>query len=443
MTMRKVCILGASLQTGNMGVSALAASLVKLIREVQPEAEISFFLGSRTTEPQKLILAGRPIEIGVINYRMSPKAKLREHLAWLFLTAVLYRVVPVASWKESILRSNRRLDALKRADFVGNISGGDSFSDIYGVARFISGATVSLIVILLGSRLHLLPQTYGPYKSKISQYLARVIMERSGAILARDGESLAIVRGILGQSTTGQIIKFCPDVAFALEAAAPDTKAIRPPLEGKDRRNLVGLNVNGLMYNGGYTRDNMFGLALDYRRLVHEVARKLLEQTDCSILFVPHTFTPEGDVESDPQACRKVFDSLGEFTGRIHMLHGEHDQHAVKGVIGLCSFFIGSRMHACIAALSQGIPTVAVAYSKKFMGVFDSAGMGHMVVDARDTNTDEAEDKILSLYKESGSIRHDLSQQVASLQKLLSETFRTLLPEGRIERCLSQKADAS
>ena len=135
MTMRKVCILGASLQTGNMGVSALAASLVKLIKEVQPEAEISFFLGSRTTEPQKLILAGRPIEIGVINYRMSPKAKLREHLAWLFLMAVLYRVVPVESWKESILRSNRRLDALKRADFVGNISGGDSFSDIYGVGQ--------------------------------------------------------------------------------------------------------------------------------------------------------------------------------------------------------------------------------------------------------------------------------------------------------------------
>ena len=77
-----------------------------------------------------------------------------------------------------------------------------------------------------------------------------------------------------------------------------------------------------------------------------------------------------------------------EFTGRIHMLHGEHDQHAVKGIIGLCSFFIGSRMHACIAALSQGIPTVAVAYSKKFMGVFESAGMGHMVVDARDTSTD-------------------------------------------------------
>jgi colanic acid/amylovoran biosynthesis protein len=440
--MRRVCILGASLQTGNMGVSALAASLVKLIQEVHPEAEISFFLGSRTTEPQKLILAGRPVEIGVINYRMSPKAKLREHLAWLILAASLYRMAPLASWKESILRSNRRLDALKRADFVGNISGGDSFSDIYGLRGFITGCAVSLIVILLGNKLHLLPQTYGPYKSKISQYLARAIMERSGVILARDRESLTVVQRMLERNVTGRTIKFCPDVAFALEAAEPDMKAIRPPLDGKDRRNLVGLNINGLLYNGGYTRDNMFGLALDYRRLVHDVARKLLEQTDCSILFIPHTFAPEGAVESDPQACREVFDSLKEFAGRIHMLHGEHDQHAVKGIIGLCSFFIGSRMHACIAALSQGIPTVAVAYSKKFMGVFDSAGMGHMVVDARDTNMADAEDRILSLYRESGHIRQDLIHQVESLRTLLSETFRAILPDGQMPVSPAQRADA-
>jgi colanic acid/amylovoran biosynthesis protein len=441
MAVRNVCILGASLNTGNMGVSALAASLVKLIKEVQPAAEISFFLGSRTTEPEKLILAGHPVEIGIINYRLSPKAKIREHLATLFLFALLYRVIPVQSWKEAILRSNRRLDALKRADFVGNISGGDSFSDIYGVGRFINGAIVSLIVILLGNRLHMLPQTYGPYKSKISQYLARVIMERSGAILARDQESLEVARRILDRRTAGRTVQFCPDVAFALEAGAPDLKAIYPPLNGKERRNLVGLNVNGLLYNGGYTRNNMFGLALDYRLFVHEMARKLLEQTDCSILLVPHTFAPEGDVESDPQACREVFEAMAEFDGRIHLLQGVHDQHAVKGTIGLCSFFIGSRMHACIAALSQGIPTVAVAYSKKFRGVFDSAGMGHMVIDARETNKDEAEDTILALYRESGSIRQDLSHKVENLKNLLSETFRSILPDERIPGRIAHSVD--
>ena len=49
-----------------------------------------------------------------------------------------------------------------------------------------------------------------------------------------------------------------------------------------------------------------------------------------------------------------------------------------KAVIGQCDFFIGSRMHACIAALSQGVPCVGVAYSMKFAGVFDTVGMERM-----------------------------------------------------------------
>jgi hypothetical protein len=45
--------------------------------------------------------------------------------------------------------------------------------------------------------------------------------------------------------------------------------------------------------------------------------------------------------------------------------------------------FIGSRMHACIAALSQGVPTVGLAYSDKFRGVFESLGLERLVADLR------------------------------------------------------------
>ena len=39
-----VCLMGASLETGNMGVSALAVSLVRNILEVRPDASISFLI---------------------------------------------------------------------------------------------------------------------------------------------------------------------------------------------------------------------------------------------------------------------------------------------------------------------------------------------------------------------------------------------------------------
>ena len=38
-------------------------------------------------------------------------------------------------------------------------------------------------------------------------------------------------------------------------------------------------------------------------------------------------------------------------------------------------------MHSCIAAMSQCVPTVGIAYSKKSHGVFESIGLGDCVAD--------------------------------------------------------------
>ncbi|MEM2129890.1 MAG: polysaccharide pyruvyl transferase family protein, partial [Candidatus Bathyarchaeia archaeon] len=41
----------------------------------------------------------------------------------------------------------------------------------------------------------------------------------------------------------------------------------------------------------------------------------------------------------------------------------------IKGIIGSCDMFIGCRMHAVIASLSMYVPTLAIGYGTKFMGV--------------------------------------------------------------------------
>src|SRR3546814_6132631 len=40
-----------------------------------------------------------------------------------------------------------------------------------------------------------------------------------------------------------------------------------------------------------------------------------------------------------------------------------------KGIIGLCEALVGARTHATIASMSQGLPTVSVAYSRKAWGI--------------------------------------------------------------------------
>lgn len=419
--------MGAAIDTGNMGVSALASSLIKLILQVRPDAEISFFIGNRSSAPQFLDAPDGRIQINIINYRLSLKAEFTKHLFWIFFIAYFQKIIPFKFVKERLIKSNDILNELFKSDFIGDIRGGDSFSDIYGLRRIAIDSIPSIITLLLGKKLVLLPQTYGPYKSFLSQKIAGYVFKRASCIISRDKEVFK-VKEVFGGEYNGINIHSCPDVAFVLDAAGPGKVDIEPPLIRDIHFPLIGLNINGLLYNGGYTRDNMFGLKYDYKVFAHTLVKCLMKDTDAHILLVPHTFAPKGHVESDPDACSEIIKNMEDaYKNRVHMVIGEHDQFALKGIIGLCDFFIGSRMHACIAALSQGIPTVGVAYSRKFSGVFDSVGAGDMVSDARSVDIQTTIDDIYLHFQNREQLAIALKTNVDAAVKQLVNTFIKIL----------------
>jgi colanic acid/amylovoran biosynthesis protein len=429
----QVGVMGASLHTANRGVSALGASLATLIWQSRPEATISLLIGNRDAARAEVSVDGslRPVE--TVNYRLSPRAPLGQQLWWIVLMSGLYRVIPSAAVRRRIAGTSPWIRSVVEADFVGDIRGGDSFSDIYGVRNFVLGCVPALSVIWLRGGIHLLPQTYGPFRSKLAERFARYILLRAHSIWCRDRISLHEVSRLTDGERRGSL---CPDVAFALEAVRPDPPAVDAPLSGHDGDTLIGLNVSGLMYHGGYTGANMFGLKLDYRTFLKRLVEQLLLDGSNRILLVPHTFAAEGRVESDPAACRDLKLKLApSLRDRVHLVTREYDQHQIKGVIGMCDFFIGSRMHACIAALSQGIPTVGVAYSRKFAGVFEMVGAADWVIDGRTEAVQEALTRVEELFSHRSANGPILQASVAAAQKELFETFEHVLgarrsPEG-------------
>jgi len=348
-----------------------------------------------------------------------------------FLMACLWRILPFRGIRASILTSVPLLENIHKSDLVANIHGGDSFSDIYGTRRFLKGAIPDLIVLLLRKRLVLLPQTYGPYKGVVARQVSGMILRAAATVLSRDREGIGVVESILGHGECARKVVFCPDVAFTMPSCLPDEMEIHPPLKRETGNSLIGLNVSGLMFSGGYTRSNMFGLQYDYREFVRELLARLLGETDAEILLVPHTFGKKGDVNSDPDACENVFSSVAERNAvRVHILRGEYDQFRIKGIIGQCNFFVGSRMHACIAALSQGIPTVGVAYSGKFRGVFDSVGMGDYALDARQLDVETTVARVVEGYASREETRRRIQSGVALAQNAVKSAFRDVF-QGR------------
>jgi polysaccharide pyruvyl transferase WcaK-like protein len=416
--------MGTPVDCGNRGVLALGASLVNLCSQASGGGEVVLLLGNRDSLPASFRVGGRLRSIPVVNARLSLRSPLRDHLSWILLMALLYRLLPVPGVRAAIARSTPWIRTVAEADYVGDVHGGDGFSDIYGTSGFLLSFLMDWTVLLVKGTMVQFPQTYGPYKTPLARGLARFLLKRSSVILARDHLSQKLAQELVGPE---KVVLFCPDVAFSLESVLPERLELDPPFEGSVPPGVVGLNVNGLMYRGGYTRKNMFGLKLNYATFLPQLVVALLRELPGELWLVPHTFAPDGDVESDPEASRMVRDGLPpDLRARIRIVSREYDQHEIKGIIGRCDFFIGSRMHACIAALSNGVPCAGVAYSMKFAGVFATVGMESWVVDGREATNEQAVARILELYRRRAEIRGGLGRCADEARTQLQNVFRNL-----------------
>jgi colanic acid/amylovoran biosynthesis protein len=435
--------MGTPVSSGNRGVLALGASLVGLLVGSDGNArQIVMLLSHSRREIREFSAVCGSVLAEVLPCRLSMRSHVADHLSVICAMALLYRVVPFVWVRTRIAGAVPWIREVRSAAWVGDIRGGDSFSDIYGMGRFLLGFAMAWSVVMIRGDIVQLPQTYGPYRSPIARVLARWLLRRSSVIIARDRESQRIAQELVGSEPA---VRLSPDVAFSLEAVRPAVLFLDPPLVNQDPVSLedsatrngsgagrhtspmcgpIGVNVNGLMYHGGYTRGNMFGLRLDYVRFLSSVLHALAAEHSGEVWLVPHTFATHGSVESDPEACQKVRGALAKsLTSRVRIVSREYDEHEIKGIIGLCDFFVGSRMHACIAALSQGVPCVGVAYSMKFAGVFETVGMEDWVVDGRTTGEEEAARRVLSLYKQRGSVRESLRRRAEAARLDLREIF--------------------
>ena len=276
-----------------------------------------------------------------------------------------------------------------------DISGGDSFSDIYGAKRFQGITQLKRLALDLGTPLILLPQTYGPFSNKDNLEIARNIVRGASMAWSRDPRNFDSLKELLGQTFDPERHRSGVDVAFLLPKSEPAD--VSPKLKDwirSDRSSpVIGFNVSGLIYNQGEEASRQFGFRGDYRDIVIGALKRFLSESQVRILLVPHVLAKIGNHESDPQACHDVMKQLGD-EARVQVVNQPYNATEMKWVISHLDFFCGTRMHSTIAALSSGIPTSAIAYSKKTLGVFETCGQGGSVTDPRKLDADQCIEEI-------------------------------------------------
>ena len=374
------CLFGASPGTGNEGVNALCWSTLTGL-SLRGCSDLHVFGYGRETKPAAIGSVAYTLHGMTIGKRFWEA----NHLGRARLAATVG------------LKENPVVRAIHDADLVLDVSGGDSFTDLYGAARFRHVVAPKQIALAMGRPLVLLPQTYGPFKSAHSRRIARRVISGARLAYARDPDSFRRLKDLLGEQFDPERHRAGVDLAFGLAPARPEKlePGAQRALAERGEHPLVGLNVSGLIANQPRSAATRFGLACDYRELVRELVVWFLEKTDARLLLTPPVHAPARHPESDLHASRALLECLPPRVSRsaakrVTIVEQALDARELKWLIDQTDWFCGTRMHSTIAGLSSGVPTTALAYSLKTRGVFATCAMVDSVVDLRDTSEHEA-----------------------------------------------------
>lgn len=304
-----------------------------------------------------------------------------------------YPPTSIRDFLRALLHPRNSLNSMRifhNCDFILDIGQGDSFADIYGAKRFAKIDKIHKVARWFRKPYCIMPQTIGPFNNEIIKCQAIKSIEKASHVMTRDEQSLECVKEIAPkQKRVFQHI----DVAFFM-----------PYLKINQDKNFVhvGLNVSALMWNGGYNRNNQFGLIDDYKTVVHTIIDYFLSLSDVKVHLVPHVVGQERNIENDYEVSYELWREYNN--ANLLLAPFALGPIEIKSYIAGLDFFMGARMHATIGAFSSGVPVVPMAYSRKFNGLFEDTLDYHYMTDLKT----QAADEVLSTIKDAFEKRSEL-----------------------------------
>ncbi len=396
----QILLLGAAFDSSNNGVNALSIGALSAL-SAHYHGAVEIMIANLDAGPgsmSSVVINGRKI--------CTRKVELaRNSLIKSALVSYAVRPLPY-SVREWVVLRDPVLRAYYQAVYVVSLSEGDSFAETYGLRRLLKHSFYQLPAIALGKPLILFPQTIGPFYSRLGKFIARYILNRARVVMSREPSSTEIARDMM--RNPNRLVERS-DMAFLMEPTPVDVPLFRRI------HKFVGINVSGLLYYGA--GGQKLPWAVDkYRSFVHQLVSQFVRKEGIPVILIPHVNSPASKTD-DLRACQETWVSLDtDVQESVHILEDSLSAQELKYLIGQADFFVGSRMHACIAAISMGVAAAAVSYSHKFQGVFAQLGLEELVHEPSEYSVDDMLQRIHESYIARGQI---------------SELLRTTIPSAR------------
>lgn len=384
----KIALIGARLST-NLGGPSLALSTQKALNTFFHDADYTLFVPPNSYEADNVLAPRYDVEIAPFCMsRWSPFLALIRRCTGILVGPPSVKATIKALEETDVIIDIWGIlfaDALDRNTFRSRMSGG---------FRFILGKILGKPVIKYTSDL-------GPFNFKWNRIFAKLYLGFFiDLILARDEASRQYVE-MLGAKRP---ILTVPDTAFLL----PSTESKQSKYYETLRKGipLIGLSVS-------FQARNRANDPTSYLKITADFVDYLIKEYGAHVVLIPNELSDgiNDDMKIAEEICAKVDDEGCKVLCTNNMLAQE-----IKGVINHCEAVVAARYHTIVAALSLGIPTLAIGWHHKYRGLLQLFNQEHRLCEIEKFTLEDLVEKFEDLWNNREEIRKTIASRLPDIE---------------------------
>ena len=253
-------------------------------------------------------------------------------------------------------------------------------------------------------------QSIGPFYKKWQFNLLKPSLRKAKKLILR--EDISFKR--LSEYNLSNII-LSSDIAFNLTSQGNDIL---------NRYSFSEVNVNfGLTVRNWLTEDKQQIYESELAKFIETI---LSEDDKAFFYFIPQVIYSEmGD--DDLVTSRKIFNMLSEkYKSRVVIIDLDPSAEKLKYIVSQMNYFIGTRMHSNIFALSSLVKTIAIAYEPKTTGIMKMLKLSDYVIQMDAVDKDKLYELFLKLKLDSIYLA-GLSDQLTHVKNISRNNLSELL----------------
>jgi len=153
-----------------------------------------------------------------------------------------------------------------------------------------------------------------------------------------------------------------------------------------------------------------------YVQLMAKIVDYMTEELNVNVVLLAHVFGPERS--QDDRITLEAIYRQSRNKDMIRLITNEYTAEQIKGIIGNFDLLIGERLHSIIAAVTMGVPVIAVTYpSPRMRGIARMMHIEELVFNVKDLEFDLYALKIRDIWFKRDEIKHNLTHEVLAIKK--------------------------